>query len=80
MECTPNNQVCTGLPIGTGFTPENYARRHAPEFASGSPYNPFKLDIWQLGTSVTTQFQVGMIHKIILHVIYAVPEVSDPYN
>ena len=57
-ECSPNDQVCTGLPIGTGFAAESYARRHAPEFASGSPYNPFKLDIWQLGTSLVSQFQV----------------------
>jgi len=55
-ECT--DQVCAGLPIGIGFAAESYARRHAPEFASGGPYNPFKLDIWQLGTSLASQFQV----------------------
>ena len=60
-DCPPNSQVCTGLPIGAGFATENYARRHAPEFASGSPYNPFKLDIWQLGTSLVSQFQVRRI-------------------
>jgi hypothetical protein len=30
---------------------EEYARPHAPELASGKAYSPFKLDIWQLGSS-----------------------------
>jgi serine/threonine protein kinase len=52
-ECPESERVSTGLPLGGSFTaePEQYARRHAPEFASGIPYSPFKLDVWQLGIS-----------------------------
>ena len=60
-ECPSDEQLCTGLPIGTGFAAESYARRHAPEFASGRPYNPFKLDIWQLGTSLVSRFKASGI-------------------
>jgi serine/threonine protein kinase len=50
--CPESERVSKGLPLGGSFTePEHYARRHAPEFASGMAYNPFKLDVWQLGTS-----------------------------
>lgn len=61
-----HTQVCNGLPTNSGFATESYARRHAPEFASGRPYNPFRLDIWQLGTSLVSQFQVN---KFVLHLI-----------
>jgi serine/threonine protein kinase len=51
-ECPEYERVSTGLPLGGSFTEqEHYARSHAPEFASGKPYSPFKLDIWQLGIS-----------------------------
>lgn len=85
LECTPSNRVCTSLPIGPGFATERYARRHAPEFASGRPYNPFKLDIWQLGTSLVSQFQVSRIcsssYTGAIYVIYTVlPEGSEPNN
>ncbi|KAF8815006.1 hypothetical protein BYT27DRAFT_7249494 [Phlegmacium glaucopus] len=43
----------TGYPLGGSVTdPAKYARPHAPEFASGNPYTPFKLDVWQLGKSL----------------------------
>ena len=51
-ECLESERVTIGPPLGGSFTePEHYARRHAPEFASGIAYNPFKLDVWQLGIS-----------------------------
>jgi serine/threonine protein kinase len=43
-ECPLSERVSVGHPFG-----EKYSRPHAPEFASGNPYNPFKLDVWQLG-------------------------------
>jgi len=50
--CPETERVSIGLPFGGSFAePEHYARRHAPEFASGTSYNPFKLDVWQLGIS-----------------------------
>ena len=45
-ECTSIERVSLGLPVA-----EKYARPHAPEFASGKAYCPFKLDVWQLGSS-----------------------------
>ena len=52
-ECPEAERVSMGLPLGGSFSmdPEQYARLHAPEFASGTAYSPFKLDVWQLGTS-----------------------------
>ncbi|KAG5640796.1 hypothetical protein DXG03_007185, partial [Asterophora parasitica] len=40
--------VLSGYP----FPLETYKRAHAPEFASEKPYCPFKVDVWQLGTSL----------------------------
>ncbi|RDB23418.1 Serine/threonine-protein kinase ksp1 [Hypsizygus marmoreus] len=51
-ECPADERVCTGYPIGGSFGElEAYTRPHAPELVSGKPYSPFKLDVWQLGTS-----------------------------
>ncbi|KAF8809792.1 hypothetical protein BYT27DRAFT_7135952 [Phlegmacium glaucopus] len=52
-ECPIDQCVVTGYPLGGSVTdPAKYARPHAPEFASGNPYCPFKLDVWQLGKSL----------------------------
>lgn len=52
-ECPLDQCTTTGFPLGGSFTnPATYGRPHAPEFTSGKPYSPFKLDIWQLGTSL----------------------------
>ena len=47
-ECPLTDRVSVGCPFTVA---EKYARPHAPEFASGKGYNPFKLDVWQLGYS-----------------------------
>ena len=44
--CPLTERVSVGLPFA-----EKYTRPHAPEFASGNAYDPFKLDVWQLGYS-----------------------------
>ena len=44
--CPSIERVSVGYPFA-----EKYARPHAPEFASGKAYSPFKLDVWQLGHS-----------------------------
>jgi serine/threonine protein kinase len=49
-ECPLAERVSVGYPI-TFAGAENYARPHAPEFASGEAYSPFKLDVWQFGHS-----------------------------
>ena len=56
--CPLTERVSVGFPVA-----EMYARPHAPEFASGKPYSPFKLDIWQLGTSFSG-FKVWL-HSVI---------------
>jgi hypothetical protein len=48
--CPPNERVSVGLPVPIA---EKYARPRAPEFASGEAYCPFKLDVWQLGNSLS---------------------------
>ncbi|KAF8964364.1 kinase-like domain-containing protein [Flammula alnicola] len=51
-ECLAEERVTTGYPLGGSFTElKTYARPHAPECATGNPYSPFKLDVWQLGVS-----------------------------
>ncbi|KAF8815276.1 hypothetical protein BYT27DRAFT_6735503 [Phlegmacium glaucopus] len=51
-ECPIDQCIMTGYPLGGSFTElEMYGRPHAPEFASGKAYSPFKLDVWQLGKS-----------------------------
>ncbi|KAI9069190.1 hypothetical protein FKP32DRAFT_1617567 [Trametes sanguinea] len=45
----------SGFPTG-GSYPEDtklYARPVPPEVPSGNPYDPFKLDVWQFGTSLS---------------------------
>ncbi|KAF4617421.1 hypothetical protein D9613_006198 [Agrocybe pediades] len=45
--------LVTGLPLaGSIMNEAKYARPRAPECMSGSPYSPFKLDVWQLGISL----------------------------
>ena len=63
-ECPEIERVSIGLPLGGSFTvPEKYARPHAPEFASGKAYCPFKLDVWQLGISFS-DFKVRHIFAL----------------
>ncbi|RPD56366.1 hypothetical protein L226DRAFT_573966 [Lentinus tigrinus ALCF2SS1-7] len=49
-EVPEEERRCTGLPMGGSF-PDHYGRPVPPEVESGKPYDPFKLDVWQLGTS-----------------------------
>ncbi|RPD56364.1 hypothetical protein L226DRAFT_468524, partial [Lentinus tigrinus ALCF2SS1-7] len=46
-------RVCVGLPNGDSFSTdsEQYGRPKPPELLSDAPYDPFKLDVWQLATS-----------------------------
>lgn len=32
---------------------DEYSRDVPPEVKSGEPYDPFKLDVWQLGTGIS---------------------------
>ncbi|KAI0766332.1 hypothetical protein BD413DRAFT_570094 [Trametes elegans] len=49
----PEKRVCVGLPVGASFpNPERYSRPIPPEVEGDKPYDPFKLDVWQFGTSL----------------------------
>jgi hypothetical protein len=54
-ECPLAERISTGYPLGGSFTdPETYCRPLAPEVVgTDRPYSPFKLDVWQLGSSFT---------------------------
>ncbi|RDX46982.1 hypothetical protein OH76DRAFT_1485034 [Lentinus brumalis] len=43
--------VCVGLPSGDPFSLENYGKPKPPELMPEQPYDPFKLDVWQLAIS-----------------------------
>ena len=52
-DCSPEERVCVGPPLGGSFpSPEMYNRQVPPEVESGKPYDPFKLDVWQLASSL----------------------------
>ncbi len=52
--------TCVGLPLCPSFArPEQYFRRVPQEVLSGTPYDPFKLDVWQFGTSLS-DFKVSV--------------------
>ncbi|KAI0757695.1 kinase-like domain-containing protein [Daedaleopsis nitida] len=51
-EGTPDeNQVLTGIPMAGIW--DDYARPSPPEVLSGLPYDPYKVDVWQLGSSLS---------------------------
>ncbi|KAF8161983.1 hypothetical protein BJ912DRAFT_302905 [Pholiota molesta] len=53
-DCPVEERVVTGYPLGGTLTDlDIYQRPHAPEFATGKPYSPFKLDVWQIATSLS---------------------------
>jgi serine/threonine protein kinase len=53
----PSSRTLTGLPT-TGIRTGEYGREPAPEMLSGTPYCPFRADIWQLGTMFNSRFGV----------------------
>ncbi|KAI0672670.1 hypothetical protein C8Q78DRAFT_672709 [Trametes maxima] len=46
--------LVNGFPIGGSYADDvkSYTRPVPPEVHSGNPYDPFKLDVWQFGTSL----------------------------
>ncbi|EIW51790.1 uncharacterized protein TRAVEDRAFT_75567 [Trametes versicolor FP-101664 SS1] len=43
--------VCVGVPMIDPSLADRYRRPAPPEVHSGKPYDPYKLDVWQLSTS-----------------------------
>ncbi|KAL1727132.1 hypothetical protein EV714DRAFT_286699 [Schizophyllum commune] len=52
-ECPPSERVCVGPPcINSLSDVDKYTAPRIPEMDTGEPYDPFKLDVWQLATSL----------------------------
>ena len=64
-ECPVEERLTVGYPLGGSF-PElsMYCAPCPPEWASGKPYSPFKLDVWQLGTSLSN-FKVRGVYDFL---------------
>ena len=46
-----DQRICASLPLAGTAVAGQYARQVPPEARSGEPYDPFKLDVWQVGAS-----------------------------
>ena len=81
-ECPETERVSMGLPLGGSLTrePENYGRPHAPEFASGIGYSPFKLDVWQLGISFSNFKVMHSFHIFDPLFSYSMPCISEHHS
>ena|ERR1700720_816456 len=66
-DSAPSSRVVTGLPI-TGIRSGKYGRDVVPEMLTGSPYCPFRADVWQLGTMFKSYF--GVIPDHILYMTF----------
>ena len=63
-DCPASERVCTGIPCtGSLANVSEYARPAIPEMLTGEPYDPFKLDVWQLASSFG-EFDVRCISYI----------------
>ncbi|KAL1760205.1 hypothetical protein FB107DRAFT_270253 [Schizophyllum commune] len=52
-DCPPSERLCVGLPcINSISDADKYMPPRIPEMHTGEPYDPFKLDVWQLATSL----------------------------
>jgi len=49
-----SERLCVGVP----FPKEMYIRKLPEEVKDGVPYDPFRLDMWQLGFDLKTYFPV----------------------
>ena len=62
-ECPSGERLCTGVPCGGSMTdPTAYCRPRIPEMlAEDIPYDPFKLDVWQIGSDFSSAFDVSRV-------------------
>ncbi|KAG5637509.1 hypothetical protein H0H81_004335 [Sphagnurus paluster] len=85
-ECPPHERASIGFPLGGSFPDlAYYGRPHAPECVSGNPYDPFKLDVWQLGKSFWNfKTTVPAIDELLLSMIHGDPthrpDAADPLD
>ena len=53
VDCPPSERLCIGPPcINSLSDVDKYTAPRIPEMDAGEPYDPFKLDVWQLATSL----------------------------
>lgn len=71
-DCPVEKRVLVGLPCGSW---NSYGRQSPPEVLSGAPYNPFKVDVWQLGTSLS-----DMKVTTILYLLTAIRSLTHSYR
>ncbi|KAL1667471.1 hypothetical protein GGF50DRAFT_124799 [Schizophyllum commune] len=54
VECPPSERLCIGPPcINSLSDVDKYTAPRIPEMDRWQPYDPFKLDVWQLATSLS---------------------------
>ncbi|PPQ91190.1 hypothetical protein CVT25_001206 [Psilocybe cyanescens] len=51
------DRKCSEFP----FNMSEYGRPVAPELSNGQPYCPFRLDMWQLGIDLHSQYHTGLV-------------------
>ncbi|CAL1711544.1 unnamed protein product [Somion occarium] len=70
-ECPVQARVSVGPPSGGTITiTDKWGRPLPPEVESGRPYNPFKLDVWQLGYGfITFRSTIPAIDKILAELV-----------
>ncbi|TFY71728.1 hypothetical protein EVG20_g1272 [Dentipellis fragilis] len=58
----PSYRTCLGIPTGVQ---ETYSRPLTQEMKSGQPYDPFKLDVWQLSICLTFDTNISEVDEIL---------------
>ena len=76
LDSPKEERVCVGPPSG-GSLPGGTKRPMAPETLSDKPYDPFKLDVWQLGRSFSN-FKVPP-HRRPRHFRTAYPHLRNSF-
>ncbi|KAI0757681.1 kinase-like domain-containing protein [Daedaleopsis nitida] len=68
-EGTPDeHQVLTGIPMAGIW--DDYARPSPPEVLSGLPYDPYKVDVWQLGSSLSDiEMTITAIDELLIAMV-----------
>ncbi|KAI0672664.1 kinase-like domain-containing protein [Trametes maxima] len=76
-EVPSHERTCVGLPLSPSFpVPDKYTRPVPPEVSSGEPYDPFQLDVWQFGNSLSDlKTQIPEIDSVLRAMVEENPQV-----
>ncbi|PIL28179.1 hypothetical protein GSI_09716 [Ganoderma sinense ZZ0214-1] len=71
LDSPKEERVCVGRPSGGSESlPGPSGRPMPPEVLSGQPYDPFKLDVWQLGNSISDlKSTIPEIDKVLVSMV-----------